>query len=75
MMVAATGSAVATEWQTLSPPGEGFSIDFPAEPAMRDVVEMKSEAIEFFHDYRAFVDDGVFLVDVVRFTPDRKSVV
>ena len=58
---------------TLAPPDQGFSIDFPAEPAFRDVVEMKSAAIEFFHDYRAVTEAGVFLVDVVRFTPDVRA--
>jgi hypothetical protein len=55
-------------WITLAPEGQGFSIDFPAEPAFRDVVEMQGDAIVLFHDHRALVDDGVFVIDVVRFT-------
>lgn len=56
-------------WITLAPPEQNFSIEFPAEPAFRDVAEMQGEAIALFHDHRALVEDGVFVVDVVRFTP------
>jgi hypothetical protein len=59
----------AAEWKTFTAAEDGFSAEFPAEPVIRDIAEMKSEAIVFFHDYRTVTDAGVFLVDVVRFTP------
>jgi hypothetical protein len=69
ILVAIAPSVAAAEWQPFSAGEDGFSAEFPVEPAFRDVAEMKSEAIVFFHDYRAVTEAGVFLVDVVRFTP------
>ncbi len=69
VLVAITPSVAAAEWRTFTSAEDSFSAEFPVEPAFRDVAEMKSEAIVFFHDYRAVTEAGVLLVDVVRFTP------
>lgn len=67
------GALAEEAWVTLAPPGQGFSVDFPSEPAFRDIVEMQGGAIVLFHDHRAIVDDGVFVIDVVRFTPAMRA--
>ena len=59
----------AADWETFVSAEDGFSADFPVPPTYTDIVEMQGESMVFFHDYRAFSDEGVFLVDVVRFTP------
>ncbi len=59
--------------ETFTSAEDGFSAEFPVPPTFSDIVEMQGEAMVFFHDYRAFSDDGVFLVDVVRFTPAVRS--
>ena len=73
VVVAAMPSRAAAEWEMFTSPEDGFSAEFPAEPTFTDIAEMKSEAIVHFHDYRAVTDHGVFLVDVVRFTPDVRA--
>jgi hypothetical protein len=74
--VLAFASAIALAedaWITLAPAGHGFAADFPAEPVFRDIVEMQGESIALFHDHRTIVDDGVFVIDVVRFTPAMRA--
>jgi hypothetical protein len=73
LALASTGALAGDAWLTLAPPGQGFSVDFPSEPTFRDVVEMQGEAIALFHDHRTIVDDGVFVIDVVRFTPAMRA--
>jgi hypothetical protein len=70
----ASAAGAAAEWKTFTSAEDGFSADFPAEPQFRDIAEMKGEAMVFFHDYRALTEAGVFLVDVVRFTPAVRAV-
>jgi hypothetical protein len=69
VLVLATGSGAAAEWEMFTAADDGFSAEFPVPPTYTDIVEMQGESMVLFHDYRAFSDDGVFLVDVVRFTP------
>jgi len=69
VLVLATGSGAAAEWETFTAADDGFSADFPVPPTYADIVEMQGESMVFFHDYRALTEAGVFLIDVVRFTP------
>jgi len=57
------------DWQIFAPEAAGFSAEFPAEPAFRDVVAPRSPAVAFFHDYRLARDGSVFFVDVIELTP------
>lgn len=66
--------ALAGDWQVIAPSAEGFAAEFPAEPAYRDVVELQSPAVEFFHDYRLARDENVFFVDVIKLTPVMRDV-
>lgn len=65
----ALATPAAAEWETFTATDDSFSIEFPVPPTFSDIVEMQGEAIVHFHDYRALTEAGVFLVDVVRFTP------
>jgi hypothetical protein len=60
-------------WITLAPPQQGFSVEFPAEPTFRDVAEMQGESIALFHDWRTLIEGGVFVIDVVRFSPATRA--
>jgi hypothetical protein len=67
--MAGAGGAVAQEWQAFAVPEEAWSIDFPREPLVRDIAEMRGAAIAFFHDYRTIIGEGAYIVDVIEFTP------
>ena len=69
LLLAASITGAAAEWETFTAAEDGFSAEFPAPPTFTDIVEMQGETFAFFHDYRALTEDAVFLVDVVRFTP------
>jgi len=69
----ATGSPVLADWETFTSAEDGFSAEFPMPPTYTDIVEMQGDTIALFHDYRAFTDTSVFLVDVVRFTPATRA--
>lgn len=69
----AAGSPALAEWETFTSAGDGFSAEFPMPPTYTDIVEMQGDTIALFHDYRAFTDAAVFLVDVVRFTPATRA--
>lgn len=69
----ATASPARADWETFTSAEDGFSAAFPMPPTYTDIVEMKGDTIALFHDYRAFTDAAVFLVDVVRFTPATRA--
>jgi hypothetical protein len=69
----AAASPALAEWETFTSLEDGFSAEFPTPPTYTDIVEMQGDTIALFHDYRAFTDAAVFLVDVVRFTPATRA--
>jgi hypothetical protein len=72
-LASAPGSPALAEWETFTSTDDGFSAEFPMPPTYTDIVEMQGDTIALFHDYRAFTDVAVFLVDVVRFTPATRA--
>lgn len=67
-------SAIADDWQTLSPEGKGFSVEMPTQPEHRENLN-DPELFADVDDYGSPVGDGFVMVTVFDFEPGKRELI